>query len=272
MKSCAICEETEAKYRCPACEVETCCLQCVREHKSASGCTGVREKAAYVPLSDFRDIHLLSDYRFLEDGGRKTNNAARDQLKRSSVPNFLRTIETQAKHRGVRLRLMPYPMTKRKTNSTYYQYKSKTLHWHVEWEFPEINYTTTDRRVPEITPLREVLAKHTGDNADPIEKHRLQAYIDGGEDGFRVFMKQTGTKPGQDRFYSLDLDQTLSENLKDKEIVEYPTLVVVQRKNWDDYSLVTDDSSPEVQQEDPVKEESTSSVQQVHQQNDTIVT
>ncbi|WAR30869.1 BCD1-like protein [Mya arenaria] len=121
------------------------------------------------------------DYRFLEDGGRKTNNAARDQLKRSSVPNFLRTIETQAKHRGVRLRLMPYPMTKRKTNSTYYQYKSKTLHWHVEWEFPEINYTTTDR--------------------------------------------------------SLDLDQTLSENLKDKEIVEYPTLVVVQRKNWDDYSL-----------------------------------
>jgi len=57
---CEVCEEKQACYRCPACETETCCLACVRQHKEGTGCTGVRDKTAYVPMSDLGDIHLLN--------------------------------------------------------------------------------------------------------------------------------------------------------------------------------------------------------------------
>lgn len=35
-------------------------LQCVKKHKEDSGCSGIRDKTAFVPLSQFDEMALLS--------------------------------------------------------------------------------------------------------------------------------------------------------------------------------------------------------------------
>ena len=59
---CAICTESRAKYRCPRCSLETCCLQCVNKHKTDAGYTGERDKR----VGDFKDINLLNGKKVME--------------------------------------------------------------------------------------------------------------------------------------------------------------------------------------------------------------
>ncbi len=40
--------------------MRSCSLECVRAHKAAASCTGVRDRLAFVPLSQFSDATLLS--------------------------------------------------------------------------------------------------------------------------------------------------------------------------------------------------------------------
>ena len=49
--SCQACGKP-SKYRCPACDVRSCCLACVRAHKKASGCTGQRPRVTGVDTRD----------------------------------------------------------------------------------------------------------------------------------------------------------------------------------------------------------------------------
>jgi hypothetical protein len=60
---CAVCGEQPPKYRCPGCDVRSCSAACVARHKADSGCTGKRDRLAFVPLGDFGDRELLSGGR-----------------------------------------------------------------------------------------------------------------------------------------------------------------------------------------------------------------
>jgi hypothetical protein len=57
---CDVCSGPPHKYRCPGCGVRSCGLACVRAHKDASGCSGRRDRLAFVPLSEFGDRELMS--------------------------------------------------------------------------------------------------------------------------------------------------------------------------------------------------------------------
>jgi hypothetical protein len=51
--SCDICGGSElGKYTCPACGVHTCSLHCQRQHKSTTGCSGVRSRCEFVRAED----------------------------------------------------------------------------------------------------------------------------------------------------------------------------------------------------------------------------
>lgn len=58
--ACGVCGDAAAKYRCPGCGVRSCGLGCVKAHKEASGCSGKRDRLAFVPLADFGDRELIS--------------------------------------------------------------------------------------------------------------------------------------------------------------------------------------------------------------------
>ncbi len=52
---------------CLFCTIHCCSLKCCLSHKSSTGCSGRRDKTAYMSLSDFNEKHLCSDLFFLED-------------------------------------------------------------------------------------------------------------------------------------------------------------------------------------------------------------
>ena len=53
---------TVSKYRCPRCLMKTCSLPCVKQHKLTYGCSGQRDKTAFVSLVNFTDLNLLSGW------------------------------------------------------------------------------------------------------------------------------------------------------------------------------------------------------------------
>jgi len=64
---CQICNKKISLYRCPACLLRTCSLECCLAHKTQTNCNGKRDRTAFVPLHKFTDSTLSSDFHFLED-------------------------------------------------------------------------------------------------------------------------------------------------------------------------------------------------------------
>lgn len=75
---CEICLKNESKYKCPRCLMKTCSLNCCRQHKVNTGCSGEREKTRYVEKEEFGESLLLNDYRFLEEQSRLIDNLQRN--------------------------------------------------------------------------------------------------------------------------------------------------------------------------------------------------
>lgn len=90
---CQICKK-ESKYRCPRCHCRTCSLECCLKHKSESDCNGKRDRVAYVPLYEFNDSTLTSDFYFLEDA----------IAKRERGRNLVKDMGLQFETRGNRAR------------------------------------------------------------------------------------------------------------------------------------------------------------------------
>ncbi|CAI5987258.1 unnamed protein product [Closterium sp. NIES-65] len=121
---CSQCQQDPAKYRCPGCSAATCSVLCVKAHKTASGCTGKRNRAEFVPITKFDDNQLVSDLRFLEDALLQYDVAKRTRMAlgvryEAQVGKHWGRMQQTARQRGVQLLLMPPGMSKRKSNRTF---------------------------------------------------------------------------------------------------------------------------------------------------------
>ncbi|KZP12119.1 hypothetical protein FIBSPDRAFT_799339, partial [Athelia psychrophila] len=67
---CAICRHASI-YTCPRCAMRTCSLICSTEHKTRVACSGVRDRAKFVPMNAYGWGTMMDDFVFLEDVGRK---------------------------------------------------------------------------------------------------------------------------------------------------------------------------------------------------------
>ncbi|CAI5481468.1 unnamed protein product [Closterium sp. Yama58-4] len=168
---CSQCQQEPAKYRCPGCSAATCSVPCVKAHKVASGCTGKRNRAEFVPITKFDDNQLVSgvtindhergssgrdvqisgvllqchfsqrhDLRFLEDALLQYDVAKRTRTAlgvryEAQVGKHWGRMQQTAKQRGVQLLLMPPGMSKRKANRTYFQHRKRCIMWQVRWQF-----------------------------------------------------------------------------------------------------------------------------------------
>ncbi|KAL0949900.1 hypothetical protein HGRIS_009929 [Hohenbuehelia grisea] len=93
---CFICHTQSAIYTCPRCTTRTCSLPCSNTHKTTTGCTGQRDKVAYVPMNEYGYGTMMNDYVFLEDLGRKAGEWGKD-IARSGYS----TVGTGARGRGM---------------------------------------------------------------------------------------------------------------------------------------------------------------------------
>lgn len=71
--SCQICKIKESIYRCPRCQIRTCCLLCVKEHKKIYKCSGTRDKFSKKSLKDFTENDFMRDMNFLSATINETN-------------------------------------------------------------------------------------------------------------------------------------------------------------------------------------------------------
>ena len=76
-----MCAAQLAKYTCPGCATLTCSAPCASAHKRATGCSGARNKAQYVPLNEYTWGKMMDDYTFLEDMGRKVEDWGKEIVK-----------------------------------------------------------------------------------------------------------------------------------------------------------------------------------------------
>ncbi|KAM4628577.1 box C/D snoRNA protein 1 [Polymixia lowei] len=239
LSKCSVCGSEEAKYRCPACLKHSCSLPCVKNHKDVSGCSGVRDKTAFVALSQFDEMNLLNDYRFLEDTGRLADGATRDTLVRTPrVTVKAKKLAANARKMNITLRFLPVTFTKSRENSTIFLAKERRFLWHLKLIFPQSSTEFSERRVPDEKALKQILTPYIHPTeSDPVRRQKLKMYAQATFDQVKVFMKAEGRKANSVRYHELDLGKSLRDNLSYKTLIEYPVLHVVLRDHFQDYQL-----------------------------------
>ncbi|XP_036916831.1 box C/D snoRNA protein 1 isoform X2 [Sturnira hondurensis] len=213
MSRCETCGTEEAKYRCPRCMRYSCSLPCVKKHKIELTCNGVRDKTAYVSIQQFTEMNLLSDYRFLEDVARTADHVSRDVLLKKPLSNkHMYFMKNRARRQGINLKLLPNGFTKRKENSTFFDKKKQQFCWHVKLQFPQSQAVYIEKRVPDDKTINEILRSYIDpEKSDPVIRQR---------------------------YYELDPHKSLLDNLRNKVIIEYPTLHVVLKESSNDMQVL----------------------------------
>ncbi|XP_010729260.1 box C/D snoRNA protein 1 [Larimichthys crocea] len=239
LSNCGVCGSQEAKYTCPACLAHSCSLLCVKKHKEDSGCSGIRNKTAFLTLSHFDEMALLSDYRFLEDTGRFADGATRDDLVRTPRTTCkAKRLAANARKMNITLRFLPITFTKSKENSTFFLKNGKLFMWHLKLIFPQSSTEFSQRRVSDKQTLEQILTTYIHPTeSDPVTRQKLKMYVHTPFDHVKVFMKAEGRKANSVRYHELDIHKSLRDNLSYKTLIEYPVLHVVLRDQWKDYPL-----------------------------------
>ena len=75
---CVVCSARVAIYTCPRCTTRTCSVPCSVAHKTSTGCSGVRDKAKFVPMNRYTYGTMMDDYVFLENVGRRVSEWGHD--------------------------------------------------------------------------------------------------------------------------------------------------------------------------------------------------
>lgn len=228
---CQVCSVIVAKYKCPGCRIKTCSKDCIKVHKDSSECSGKRNITGYLGRGQLDEQSLLSDFRFLEhvQAVEYAAKRSRPAAPRPVLPPPLQSLVHQAEIRGIQLHILPPGMQKRKRNSTHWDKKNKSLRWHVEWHFTAANDScrVSNAFVPENTILKDLLAKHlTLEPGTTVRQPAMRQYINAGTSGVSVKLKKEKMPANVPSYFDIDLNNTITEALEGKNIVEYPTFLV----------------------------------------------
>ncbi|XP_062973855.1 box C/D snoRNA protein 1 [Elgaria multicarinata webbii] len=264
LRRCEICNTEEAKYRCPRCMKYSCSLPCVKKHKTAFSCNGVREKTAFVSMNEFDDLNLLSDYRFLEDVGRLADSAARDDTSHKPKTNkFVNFLKNRARRYNICLQTLPIGFTKRRENSTFFNNKQHKFFWHLKLIFPHSHAKFTEKRVPDDKLLCDILKPYIDpQESNPVIHQRLKIYTMSPQSDIQILMKVENRPHSSIRYEELDANKGLQDNLKGKVVIEYPTLHIVLQKVKTDMVILGHDASKS--SKDLIKESSSEEEGEIH--------
>lgn len=185
----------------------------------------------------------MSDYTFLEECTRYVNNRKQDSIKRytqfnKAAPVHLTKLAAAAAERTIQLKFLLQNFTKNKLNTTYYDWKSKVISWRVEWHFVNADDAKfVDERCDEqnlIGTMLEQLVTANGGASDGV----LRYYQARGIDNVRILLKAEGIRKSRNRYYELDADKSLGDNLRGKTIVEFPVIFVIYSTDADDFDII----------------------------------
>lgn len=253
---CQICQQSEIKYTCPACNTKTCSLNCYKTHKERDSCNGKVDTTKFIQKQELTDdpIHLNRDYNYLLNVDRSIHlskedvkQKARNILKRSRQDNRqdkkkFKKNEAENDKRKLRVsQIFPHDptvvvkrentmivqvspgMQRAMSNKTGYDKKSNNFTWTIEWIVVD---TTGNKeivkflsyRLNESLSLNKAVPMNVLKNNGITEQDELQFYL----------KNVTNTPPNS--VIKLYGEQSISNALKDKIVLEYPTIYVTTNR------------------------------------------
>eukprot|EP01117_Protostelium_nocturnum_P019562 TRINITY_DN8513_c0_g1_i1.p1 TRINITY_DN8513_c0_g1~~TRINITY_DN8513_c0_g1_i1.p1 ORF type:complete len:316 (+),score=67.86 TRINITY_DN8513_c0_g1_i1:169-1116(+) len=228
-KPCQVCKSLESKYCCPSCECRTCSLECTKKHKIDADCDGIRKINQYIPLKQFKDNNIVDDFNFLENIQR-TVDVAQKSNRQQQLSFKLKALQNQAKRRKIKIDFMPLGMSKRKSNTTIYSSVQQKIFWKLDWIFLKDNLKTTSERMDGSLKLKDILESRF---EDITIRHHLRYYIKHKE-GLMFLLQKEFTS--ENEYYKMDPHLSLEENLRNKDIIEYPTIFVTCTEDFSSLS------------------------------------
>ncbi|XP_027161446.1 box C/D snoRNA protein 1-like [Coffea eugenioides] len=238
---CEECKHNPAKYKCPGCSIRSCSLPCVKAHKQRTSCTGKKQYKDVVPLSEFDDNLLLSDYNMLEGVKRVAESAQRMRIKMCGYSHFrlplpLKSLRSAAASRRTKLLFFSTGMSKREKNKTYYNYRRKYISWTIEWRFNSTNVVLLDHGIHENRTLYSVIENHL--QLGPW-KHQLKRFREESLDSLKFFIRKY-PKGSRSPFRQLDINAPIREQLANLVILEYPVIHVFLPSQSYDFEVIKD--------------------------------
>lgn len=219
--------------------MHTCSLTCSKSHKKEFECDGVRDKTKYIPLKKMTPLDFMNDYYFLEEATRFTSKIKSNEkvtgVKRIQ-PKFS-ILKKAAFKRNVKLFFLNDGLAKRKQNYSKYDRIKDEITWQVHFVFPNTDFKT-NKKFSENIKIQDMVKTllDTYENEKQLDFYRAQ-----GSSKIRALLKTEGLKNNSNRFYDLDLNQTLKVCLSKKVVIEYPTLYIVFDYLIDNFDTVDSD-------------------------------
>jgi hypothetical protein len=213
-RKCKECKQKESVYQCPECDVRTCSMECVKSHKNRTGCTGKRNRGAFLPLCRMTDSSLRSDYFLLEE---VLDRMPRDP-KRVKVENpskMARRVLQQCKRREIQLQVMPPMMERHKTNTSWYSAPRDTITWKVE----VILHPSLGTITFQLSENEENVITHIRNQFDKVNMTLNGVH--------HLFVKQLPTSAKSPCYFELHDTDSLRRFLPKKAVVEHPTIYCV---------------------------------------------
>lgn len=189
-------------------------------------------------------LDFMNDYYFLEEATRftkqiKSNEKVNVTVKRLQ-PKFL-ILKKAAFKRNVKLFYLNDGLVKRRQNYSKYDRIKDEITWQVHVVFPNTDFKT-NKRFNENIKIQDIVKTilEAYENEKQLDFYRAQ-----GINKIRVLLKTEGLKNNANRFYDLDLNQTLKTCLSRKVIIEYPTLYIVFDYLIDNFNTIDSDGMHE---------------------------
>ncbi|KAI8453989.1 hypothetical protein BY996DRAFT_7123072 [Phakopsora pachyrhizi] len=173
---CDQCQSEPFKYRCPACSIITCSLDCSKLHKLQKNCNGKRNRVQHIPINKYSWGSLMQDFSYLEDINRSLTKARgltgeepqidqrRLEKSKKKTCKQLKLVK-EASKLGVKLVLMSDGMTRRKLNQTTYNHQEASIRWSLEFivylTLEEINNSSCSDSGPSIKKVEGNPTKET---------------------------------------------------------------------------------------------------------------
>ncbi|KAL6557466.1 hypothetical protein OROMI_017816 [Orobanche minor] len=262
IKQPSLCEECKtnlSKYKCPGCSVRSCSLPCVNSHKKRTACTGKKTITSSIPISQFDDNLLISDYNMLEDVKRIADSARRLRVKLCGYPQFrlpffLKRLQKAAASRRTKLQFLSNGMSKRQKNQTRYHNREKFISWTIEWRFHSTDIVLVDHGVNENTTLSSVIENHL--KPGPWN-HSLRHFCNHTLDSLKFFIRKN-PKGSRSPFRQLDVRAPICEQLSNMVILEYPVIHVYLPSHSYNFCVINDLARREIEIKEPVHDDSPS--------------
>lgn len=249
---CQICQQNEIKYTCPACNTKTCSLNCYKTHKERDSCTGKVDTTKFIQKQKLTDdpTHLNRDYNYLLNVDRSIHlskedvkQKARNILKRSRQDNrqdkkkfkqneaendkrklrvsqiFPHNPTVVVKRENTMIVQVPPGMQRAMSNKTGYDKKSNNFTWTIEWIVID---TTGNKEIVKFLSYRlnEGLSLNKAVPMNVLKNNGITE-----QDELYFYLKNvTNTPPNS--IIKLYGEQSISNALKDKIVLEYPTIYV----------------------------------------------